>query len=279
MFKIFLYKIFLKIYYFFYSNFGIKLKGVGYFSEFIKEPFIFKFKNTYFYFNPKASRSYNLIISDIPNEKSTHIFLEKLLKNINSGIQFVNVGASIGEFLIVYSKYKNVKYAIGFEPIDECYKSLIISKLINNLENLEIYNVLIGDKDEIVEFFYKPKSPTGSSIKLRENAISLKKQMHKIDTLFERGIIKEEITVMLIDVEGAEYEVILGAKNFINKVKPLIIMEYNQISKKFYKITDILSILGENYKVFRLNKFGKLDKELDNTYNVVFINEALNFPI
>jgi hypothetical protein len=28
-----------------------------------------------------------------------------------------------------------------------------------------------------------------------------------------------------------------------------------------------------------LNKFGKLDKELDNTYNVVFINEALNFPI
>ena len=191
----------------------------------------------------------------------------------------MNVGASIGEFLIVYSKYKNVKYAIGFEPIDECYKSLIISKLINNLENLEIYNVLIGDKDDIVEFFYKPKSPTGSSIKLRENAISLKKQMHKIDTLFERGIIKEEITIMLIDVEGAEYEVILGAKNFINKVKPLIIMEYNQISKKFYKITDILSILGENYKVFRLNKFGKLDEELDNTYNVVFINEALNFPI
>jgi FkbM family methyltransferase len=112
----------------------------------------------------------------------------------------VNVGASIGEFLIVYSKYKNVEYAIGFEPIDECYKSLIISKLINNLENLEIY--------------------TSSSIKLRENAISLKKQMHKIDTLFERGIIKEEKTVVLIDVEGAEYEVILGDKNFINKIKP-----------------------------------------------------------
>jgi hypothetical protein len=102
--------------------------------------------------------------------------------------------------------------------------------------------------------------------------------MYKIDTLFERGIIKEEKTVMLIDVEGAEYEVILWAKNFINKVKPFIIMEYNQIGKKFYKITDVLSILDENYKVFRLNKFGRLDKELDNTYNVVFINETLNFP-
>jgi hypothetical protein len=90
---------------------------------------------------------------------------------------------------------------------------------------------------------------------------------------------KKKLQLLLIDVEGAEYEVILGAKNFINKVKPLIIMEYNQISKKFYKITDILSILGENYKVFRLNKFGKLDKELDNTCNVVFVNEALNFPI
>ena len=65
MFKLFLYKIFIKIYYFFYSNFGIKLKGVGYFSEFIEEPFIFKFKNTYFYFNPKVSGIYSFIISDI----------------------------------------------------------------------------------------------------------------------------------------------------------------------------------------------------------------------
>ncbi len=244
MIKIFLYKLFLKFYNFFYSKFEFKLKGVGYFSDFLKEPFIFKFKNCYFLFNPAISRSYNLIVSGIPNEKSTHIFLDNVLNNLDFDIQFLNIGASIGEFLIVYSKHKRVKYSIGFEPIDEAYKSLIVSKILNNLENLFIYNFLIGDKDGIVDFFYKPRSPTSSSIKASSNSIIIKKEMFKIDSLFEKGIIKNEKTIMLVDVEGAEKEVILGSRNFINFVKPLIIMEYNEESKKFYNLNEILKILN-----------------------------------
>lgn len=271
MIKIFLYKLFLKIYYFIYSKFKIKLKGVGYFSDFLKEPFIFKFKNCYFLFNPSISRSYNLIVAGIPNEKPTHIFLDNVLNNLDFDIQFLNIGASIGEFLIVYSKYKSVKYSVGFEPIDEAYKSLLISKILNNLENLYIYNFLIGNKDEVVDFFYKPKSPTSSSIKASSNSVIIKKEMFKIDSLFEKGIIKDEKTIVLIDVEGAEKEVILGSKNFINSIKPLIIMEYNQESKKFYSISEILEILDENYELFRLNEKGKLDKEFNKTWNVVFV--------
>jgi len=160
MIKIFLYKLFLKIYYFIYSKFKIKLKGVGYFSDFLKEPFIFKFKNCYFLFNPSISRSYNLIVAGIPNEKPTHIFLDNVLNNLDFDIQFLNIGASIGEFLIVYSKYKSVKYSVGFEPIDEAYKSLLISKILNNLENLYTFIISLSViRMKLLIFFISPKVP------------------------------------------------------------------------------------------------------------------------
>jgi len=117
----------------------------------------------------------------------------------------------------------------------------------------------------------KLKSPTSSSIKASSNSVIIKKEMFKMDSLFEKGIIHNEKTIILMDVEGAEKEVILGSKNFINFVKPLIIMEYNQESKKFYNLNEILEILGENYELFRLNENGKLDREFNKTWNVVFI--------
>ncbi|MEO0224056.1 MAG: FkbM family methyltransferase [candidate division WOR-3 bacterium] len=251
---IFIYKLFCYLYYFFYRFFKIKLRGIGVLSDYIKKPFIFKFENVYLFFNPKISRSYNLLVISKPNEEGTHLFLDSFLEKNEGEFQFLNIGASIGEFLIKYAKHPKIKKAIGFEPIYEAYKSLKISKILNDLENLEVFNVLIGNREGIVDFYYKPKSPTSSSIKDNENSIVLKLKMESLDNFYERGILENMKTIMLIDVEGAEYEVILGGIRFISDVKPLIIMEYNQISRKFYNIENVLKVLPKGYYLSNLEK-------------------------
>ena len=49
----------------------------------------------------------------------------------------------------------------------------------------------------------------------------------------------EKIDIMLIDVEGREYETILGAKNKISQFKPIIILEiWDNKKRKFEKLSN-----------------------------------------
>jgi hypothetical protein len=54
---------------------------------------------------------------------------------------------------------------------------------------------------------------------------------------------KNNISVIKIDVEGFEYNVILGSNNFLEKFKPVIIIEINKIN--FIKTCNLL--ISYNY--------------------------------
>jgi hypothetical protein len=82
------------------SKFKIKAHGIGLVSDFIDIDFKFKFKNSIFIFLPSACRSYGLLPAGIANEMETHLFLASVLDFSIHPVVFVDVGASIGEFVI-----------------------------------------------------------------------------------------------------------------------------------------------------------------------------------
>ena len=83
------------------------------------------------------------------------------------------------------------------------------------------------------------------------------------------SISPEAQVVLMIDVEGYELEVIRGGFDFIRRIRPLIIFEYNQISKSHYKINEVCEVLGNSYDFFRLKTDGGLDKNLENAWNCI----------
>jgi hypothetical protein len=78
--------------------------------------------------------------------------------------------------------------------------------------------------------------------------------------------------VLLIDTEGAEPLVMRGGANFIASARPLIIFEFNHISRAHYQLDDIKGILGAGYEIYRLRSDGQLDKELNSTWNCLAVH-------
>jgi hypothetical protein len=83
--------------------------------------------------------------------------------------------------------------------------------------------------------------------------------------------------IMLIDVEGAEPLVLEGARDTIARLLPLIVFEYNQVSRQHYNIGDIAALLGPRYSIYRLRDDGSLDARLEESWNCVAIPNGAVF--
>lgn len=58
---------------------------------------------------------------------------------------------------------------------------------------------------------------------------------------------------------------------FIRRVRPLIVFEYNIVSKRHFHLCDIEALLGDSYNIYRLREEGLLDSQTDNAWNCVAV--------
>jgi len=167
---------------------GINLRGIGVLSDFIKTPNLFYFKKCVFYFNPLCNRNYCLLPAGVPNEPETHIFLENIIKASSDQITFIDIGASIGEFVIPLAKFDKVKACYAFEPNEEAAKSIVISALINNLgDKIIVSTSAVSSYDGEGLFYLNTKSPTGSKL-VADPQQSMKYKVvkvSKLDSIFQ----------------------------------------------------------------------------------------------
>jgi len=68
----------------------------------------------------------------------------------------------------------------------------------------------------------------------------------------------DEINILKIDTEGADYLVLRGAEKLLeNKSPPIILCEYNRTTQNGYdyKLDDLIDYLDlKNYKIYEINK-------------------------
>lgn len=215
----------------------------------------------------------------IPNEPETHIFLKRIIQSYPKPIIFIDIGASIGEFVFTMAKSNKVTYIYAFEPNEQAAKSMEITKLINNFEEkIKIYTLGISSYDGNASFYLNTRSPTGSKLIMDDfkSDIQVKQvKVSKLDSLFKEPI---SDSIILIDIEGGELEALKGAKEFISNSKPLIIFEYNEVTKSVFNLDQVCEILNpEEWFLFRLRKDGLLDQILVNTWNIVAVNKTSLF--
>jgi FkbM family methyltransferase len=257
-----------KIYGFAKDNFNINLPGLGFALRLIKHDFVINVMGRKMFFNHKVAPCYGRHISGLWNEPETHIFLNALISNLSHPVAFIDVGANIGEMVIDVSKHSNIEKIFAFEPSAECCIAIRKSLELNNFKNLEVIEKLVGETNELVKFGMS-KSIGGSSVLSQDSQESgSETEMTTLDTVL---LDTKGLSIILVDVEGYEPQVLKGATRFIQETKPLVVYEYNQVSKKYFHTDDIQEILGHNYEIFRLRQDGKLDQEVENAWNCVAI--------
>ena len=198
------------------------------------------------------------LMTILTNEKIDNFFKE-------NGKIFLDIGAHIGKYSILYSDYFEKIYAFEPEPNNfECLKENI---KINNLENkITPLNLAVADKNVFIDFFLSPYSVTHSLVK-KETDNKITVECINLDEFFKKYEINpSDISLVKIDVEGAENLVIKGLEENFDKLRCKFIIEIwenNLENKKF--ITDFLKkfdyklekIYGDYYLAYHENSSSK----------------------
>jgi len=226
-----------------FLNFRIKIKLTKAFLKFkcfyVKTPIAVHHGKYNFYFNNDGDyeeilyhSNWNKYFSD---EKS------KIRQYLKNGDVVVDVGANIGLFSLILSDLVGASGQVfSFEPIPMLHKKLVDNINLNRINNVKTIESGIGDKESEIEIFLNPEQSGLSSAvaKPSSNYVTQKIKLTSLDKFFMSR--KEKISFIKIDTEGYEPQVLLGAKELIERDKPIIYIElggdHQQTSSESLKI-------------------------------------------
>jgi len=142
-----------------------------------------------------------------------------------SGV-FVDVGANTGIYTLKAARHFGRQgVVVAIEPFPEILAVLQHSVRANGLSNVRLRNFCLGDSigtRTLWQNFGKPNS--FSLVKRDPNACSFSTLAVTLDDLFGwEGL--DALDYLKLDVEGAEREVLLGARQMIEKHRPIIQLE------------------------------------------------------
>lgn len=147
------------------------------------------------------------------------IFLEKIKKNST----FFDIGAFVGSYAIVASKFCALGSVHAFEMNPLMINELRKNARLNSLSNLNIVCAAIWDEDGKVICFDKTLDGDASTNSIREEVHVCSDHVTsiRIDGYCEQMKMKPDI--VKIDVEGAEVRALKGMGNILNSVETLFL--------------------------------------------------------
>lgn len=263
-----------RIYRYVYVRYGIALRGLGFILRHIDEDRVIEVSGQKMYLNHKVASCYELLIDGHYNEPETHKFFALLMGRLEFPVMFVDVGANVGEMITDFARYERVTSIVGFEPYPECANACRATVELNGHKKTSIVEKVLSDRAGSSQFTFSQESPGASSLRSVDAAGASIVRTSTLDLELDD---RSSPAILLIDVEGAEPLVLAGGKEFIAANRPLIIFEFNSLSRKYFTLDEISRILGPSYEIFRLRQDGNLDRDLSNTWNCVAIHDGSKF--
>ncbi|OBQ55380.1 FkbM family methyltransferase [Tamlana sp. s12] len=139
----------------------------------------------------------------------------------------IEVGANIGTETISFADIakKCNKQVYAYEPLPVNFKTLEKNKNKNQLQNLEIFEILVSDEPGKGKLKIPNKKNSGSGyIEKNTKEGTLECKVITLDQFLSDKI----ISFLCIDVEGFEFQVISGGAKLIRDHRPIIVTEVNQ---------------------------------------------------
>ena len=221
-------------------------------------------------------------------EEKEREFMTQLNLNYNINAIVMDIGANIGIYTILLSYIYPKAKIIAIEASPTIFEMLKSNCKLNNLlfpsgSNVLLINKAISDKDDITTEFYEKHSMstmlkeflTNLSSTILTNQDELNKKLVRtvtIDNLVETiGV--NEISLLKIDVEGAEVLALKGAIKTLNhkKIKNMVI-EYHSLENYNY-IVKLLEEKELGYTIVNSQERFNKEKEFVNGHIMAILQE------
>lgn len=175
-----------------------------------------------------------IILFKMGKEYESSRYLSRMIKD---GNVVFDIGANIGQYACRFNKWVHPRGKVfSFEPVTSNFHYLSLMKTILNLENVQIFNLAIGEETKTANIYIPiikyaniqvgTRASLVYSVDEFENAemISQEVQLKSIDVL--TGELKiEKLDFIKCDTEGAELEVLKGGYSTICRDNPIMMLE------------------------------------------------------
>ena len=162
------------------------------------------------------------------SEPNEFAFLNSIL---TTGMVFVDAGANDGLYTLFAARRVGATGLVwAFEPSGREFARLEENLKLNALENARPFRMALADRNgeedlAVAGFEHEGQNTLGafahSGVALvRKERVSV----HRLDDLVREANLPK-IDVMKIDVEGAEYRVLVGAQEVLNRFRPILLFE------------------------------------------------------
>jgi FkbM family methyltransferase len=198
----------------------------------------------FFFIRDRATR-YRNGIKELGNKLAESYGIQEIKLVTNNIV--VDVGANVGDFAMYLMKFQKIEY-FGFEPSPHEFELL----KLNLPDCFSVQNKIVSDSNSRTKF-YVSTSKADSSI-YRPSIVDKELLIDsvRLDCLFSY------ITLLKIDAEGAEFEVIKGAENILNNIRYIAVdLGFEKGIKHESPCPEVINyLLDKNFKIEKFTPRG-----------------------
>jgi FkbM family methyltransferase len=188
------------------------------------------------------------------------------LRSEGKSVLCLDIGANIGVFSLLLGnmhKDDSLLRIVAFEPEDSNYRLLQRNIRENNLgESIESFKIALHSEDHKDMYLLSdPKVPGSSYLKSGQKLCATHQKIDAmtLDTMLGNRIDTYDSLIFKMDVEGAEADVLQGAKKILNSGKEIWLLVEDFVNPR---IVDYLEGLGAEFltKLTPYNSWWRLGK-------------------
>lgn len=194
-------------------------------------------------------------------ELNTLVLMSQLVKGyrtVRQGpITYVDVGANTGQHAIFMSRYAD--RVTCFEPFEPVRRRLEDRIAHNNIDNVTVYPLALSAQ-EGTSFYYPPEgSNQGQGSLVSELPISSRPAPITVKTDVGDNYFADHsnagITILKIDVEGSEVDVLEGFGKTLLRYRPAVILELSEYTReKAGSLAQLTELIYPDAAVFTIGK-------------------------
>lgn len=152
-----------------------------------------------------------------------------VLHVLRKGDLFGDVGANVGAFSVLASVNAGAK-SIAIEPIPQTHGYLLDNIDANKTSLIQSLMEGVGDKEGLLKFINNYDTKNGVCLNQEQNENTTEVIVNTLDSIFS----ERTPEVLKIDVEGFEWNVLIGAKTVLaDKILKAIVIETNNNSNAY----------------------------------------------
>lgn len=178
---------------------------------------------------------------------------QAMAKYYISGTDMIDLGANLGLNSIRSNQIKQVTGTIHlFEPQSDVFTMMAFNT--RNLKNRKLYNMTIGENNQILSFSQDNDNVGGTNILRNQNGNVIVSSISLDEINFDN-----KVSLVKMDIEGGEEIMLLNSQKFFQTHKPTLFIEihadkYETVSKLLNSMNYVLiQQIGSHDYIFQHN--------------------------